>query len=105
MSHFDRRLPVLHDADQGDDLPSCSPSIYVSNEEAALLAAMRKLGEAAAEIKREMRNADSDHRHQLEVRLEALRAERKGLAEQREAAFVRKMIMLGHLPPDYPIDR
>ena len=82
--------------------PSCSPKIYVSNEEVALLNAMRELREQSKELKEKMRDADPERRSHLESRLGDLRAEWKNLAARREKAFIRKMIMLGHLPPDQP---
>jgi hypothetical protein len=99
-----RRLPVVqNDLDEGE--PSCSPKIYVSNEEAALLAEMRRLREQSAELKREMRAAEPERRSRLESEIDDLRMQWKDLAALRERAFIRKMIMLGHLPPDHPVDR
>ena len=79
--------------------PSCSPKIYVSNEEVALLAEMRELREQSIALKTEARGADPEKRSRLETQIEALRDAWNHLAGQREKAFVRKMIMLGHLPP------
>lgn len=98
-----RHLPVVHnDSDEGE--PSCSPRIYVSNEEAALLGAMRDLRQRSIEIKQRMRDADAEQRKKLESEIEAMRREWRDLARRREKAFVRKMIMLGHLPPDHPAE-
>lgn len=95
-----QRLPVFQtDLDEGE--PSCSPRIYVSNEEAALLAGMRRLREQSVELKKEMRGAEPERRSRLESEVEEMRAEWKDLAAQRDKAFVRKMIMLGHLPPNH----
>ncbi len=104
MSNDDRRLPVIQpDLDEGE--PSCSPKIYVSNEEATLLAEMRRLRERSVELKREMRGANPGQRLRLQFEIDEMRAKWKDLANQREKAFIRKMIMLGHLPaeadPDY----
>jgi hypothetical protein len=99
VSHFDRHLPVLQNDASEEELPSCSPKIYVSNEEAAVLAAMRELRERSGELKRELREAGDDRRRELEAGIESLRAEWKALAQRREDAFIRKMVMLGHLPP------
>jgi len=94
-----KHLPVVQtDLDEGE--ASCSPKIYVSNEEAALLAAMRDLRDRSTKIKKEMRCAEPERRSRLESEVEEMRAEWKGLAAQREKAFIRKMIMLGHLPPE-----
>ena len=99
----DKHLPVVQsDLDEGE--PSCSPKIYVSNEEAALLAEMRRLREQSLELKKEMRGADPQQRSHLESEIDAMRAKWKDLANQREKAFVRKMIMLGHLPPEADIE-
>jgi len=99
----DKHLPVVQtDLDEGE--PSCSPKIYVSNEEAALLAEMRRLREQSLELKKEIRGADSQQRSHLESEIDEMRTKWKDLANQREKAFVRKMIMLGHLPPTYPTE-
>jgi len=93
-----KHLPVVQsDFDEAE--PSCSPKIYVSNEEATLLAAMRKLRDRSLELKKEMWDAETERRSRLESEIEEMRAKWKDLASQRERAFVRKMIMLGHLPP------
>jgi DNA repair exonuclease SbcCD ATPase subunit len=98
-----KHLPVVQtDLDEGE--PSCSPKIYVSNEEAALLAEMRRLREQAVELKKGIRNAKSRQRSRLEEEIEEIRAKWKNLAAQREKAFIRKMIMLGHLPPTHPTE-
>ena len=84
-----------------EDEASCSPKVYVSNEESALLAAMRELRERAVEIRDRLKQDPSDEdRTRLESELAELRAQRSDLAARREQAFKRKMIMLGHLPPD-----
>lgn len=103
MADDTKHLPVVqNDLDEGE--PSCSPKIYVSNEEAALLAAMRRLREESAELKAQMRGADPELRTKLESDIESMRAEWRDLAAQREKAFIRKMIMLGHLPPTHPTE-
>lgn len=99
MVDKEKHLPVIQgDIDTGE--PSCSPKIYVSNEEAALLAEMRELREQSIVLKTEARGADPEKRSSLETQIEALRDAWNHLADQREKAFVRKMIMLGHLPPE-----
>jgi len=95
----DRRLPVINDYQQTEDLPSCSPKIYVSNEEAALLAAMRSVRESSLEIRRSLESADAPARSELEAELALKREEWKALAARREEAWRNKMIALGHLPP------
>ena len=93
-----KHLPVVQ-TDVTKDEPSCTPKIYVSNEEAALLADMRLLRERSMELKKEMRSTDPERRSRLESEIQEMRAKWRDLAAQREKAFVRKMIMLGHLPP------
>lgn len=102
MSNAGRHLPVIQDPPDDAETPSCSPKIYISNEEAALLAAMRGLRERSIALKREAQGADHDRRERLEAELESLRSEWKALSDRREQAFIRKMISLGHLPPDHP---
>jgi predicted nucleic acid-binding Zn-ribbon protein len=103
MTNGDKQLPVIQtDLDEGE--PSCSPKIYISNEEAALLAQMRRLREQSMELKRELRSADSEQRSRLESEIKKMRAKWKDLANQREKAFLRKMIMLGHLPAEADSD-
>jgi chromosome segregation ATPase len=101
MTNGEKHLPVIQ-SDIEEAESSCSPKIYVSNEEAAILAAMRDLRDRSKKIKREMRSAEPESRSRLESEIEEMRAQWKDLATRREKAFVRKMIMLGHLPPDHP---
>lgn len=95
----DRRLPVINNHPQSEDLPSCSPQIYVSNEEAALLAAMRSLRERSLEIRRSLESANERARRELEAELASTREKWRALADRREEAWRNKMIALGHLPP------
>ena len=93
-------LPIFDDQPDDDD-SSCSPKVYVSNEEKTILDAMRGLREQAIELKRQLKNVESaDDRRSIEAELAELRAQRSDLATRRDQAFKRKMIMLGHLPPD-----
>jgi len=96
-------LPVIQ-SEPDEEAPSCSPTIYVSNEEVWLLTEMRKLRERSLELKQQIRTAEGQDRSRLESEIGELRAKWKDLAAQRERAFVRKMIMLGHLPPDHPVE-
>jgi len=105
MSNDEHHLPVINPPEEGTREPSCSPKVYVSNEEAALLAELRELRERSLEVRRTLAAADEADRADLASRLEELRERRREVARRREAAFTRKMIMLGHLPPDYPVDR
>lgn len=101
MVRDDQQLPVIQE-DLDQDTPSCSPSIYVSNEEAVLLARMRELRDRSLELRQQLKNSQTGQRENLESEIESLRVTWKDLAARREQAFVRKMIMLGHLPPDHP---
>jgi hypothetical protein len=93
-------LPIFDDPPDDDD-SSCSPKVYVSNEEKTILDAMRDLREQAVELKRQLKSVESsDDRRRIEAELAELRAQSSDLAIRREQAFKRKMIMLGHLPPD-----
>jgi hypothetical protein len=76
----------------------------VSNEEAALFAAMRGLREQSVVLRRDLKDAGPQDRAGLEAELERLREEWQTLAERRERAYVNKMIMLGHLPPNHPTE-
>jgi len=98
-----KHLPVVQ-GDLDEDEPSCSPKIYVSNEEAALLAEMRQLREQSVELKKVMRDAEPEQRSQLESEVDEMREKWKSLAARREKAFIRKMIMLGHLPAEADIE-
>ena len=104
MANDDRDLPVVQTDLDEEAAPSCSPTIYVSNEEAALLAAMRNLRNRSVELKKELRDTDPQQRSRLESEINEMRAKWKDLAAQREKAFVRKMVMLGHLPAEADIE-
>jgi hypothetical protein len=95
----DRHLPVINDYQQTEDLPACSPKIYVSNEEAALLASMRRLRDSSLEIRRSLESAAAEDRPRLQAELARMREEWTTLAERREEAWRNKMIALGHIPP------
>ena len=97
----DRYLPVIEDG-LDDEAPACSPTNYVSNEEASLLSSMRRLHDQSKELRREMGGADPEDRARLEAEVEELREEWRTLAKRRERAYVNKMVALGHLPPTHP---
>ena len=93
-------LPIFDDPPDGDD-SSCSPKVYISNEEKTILNAMRALRDQAIELKRQLKSVESTNdRRSIEAELAGLRAQRSELAIRREQASKRKMIMLGHLPED-----
>ena len=75
-----RHLPVIEDGLE-DEAPACSPTNYVSNEEAALLASMRRLREKSMVVRRDLKDADPEDRARLEAELEELREEWRTLAE------------------------
>jgi len=54
----------------------------------------------ADEARARLHDASPQERRELEAVLEALRAEREDLQRRREAAYRRKMVMLGHLADD-----
>lgn len=95
----DFELPVHGQEDGGGSAtaPSCSAVGYVSNEEAAVVAAMKRLRERALAVRDELRAAAPADRDRLAATLEELRGRWRELAARREAAYRRKMIMLGHL--------
>ena len=99
MVNEDRRLPVIDDCSD-EEAPVCSPTNYVSNEEAALFASMRRLREESVVLRRDLKDADPEDRAGLKAQLERVREEWRTLAKRRERAYVNKMIMLGHLPPE-----
>ncbi len=99
MSTAESRLATVDQAE--DQAAACNPRVYVSNEEAALLTAMRKLREKALEVRENLSQAsDPDQAARLRAELESLRVRWHDMASQREGAWRRKMIMLGHLEPD-----
>ena len=63
-----RHLPVIEDGLE-DETPACSPTNYVSNEEAALLASMRRLREKSMVVRRDLKDADPEDRARLEAEL------------------------------------
>lgn len=103
MSNDKQQLPVINPAVEESGEPSCSPKVYVSNEEASLLAKLRELRDASLEIRRRLEAAEGGERAALESQLEELRTQRIEVTTKRDQAFTRKMIMLGHLPPDHPV--
>jgi hypothetical protein len=100
MESSERQLPVREPNGPGDeDSSSCGTKVYVTNEEAALLRAMRGLRERGLELRGSLEQADApEERARLEQELADLRQQRRELEGRREGAFVRKMVMLGHLP-------
>ena len=61
---------------------------------------MRTLRDESLALKGELETADPVRRSAIEERLADARREWRSLSEQRERAYIRKMISLGHLPPD-----
>ena len=66
MVDENRHLPVIEDGLE-DEAPACSPTNYVSNEEAALLASMRRLREKSMVVRRDLKDADPEDRARLEA--------------------------------------
>lgn len=94
-----RSLPVVDPPAEAAG-GSCGPKVYVTFEESALLAAMRRTHEEATGVRRELAGAGTDGtRERLERRLDELREQWRTLAARREHAYRRKMVMLGHMDP------
>jgi predicted nucleic acid-binding Zn-ribbon protein len=88
-------LPMIGSHPMDEEVAACSPKIYVSNEEKAILEAMRTLRERAIDLRTALdAGASDDERKRLEGELATLRQRRAELAVRREQAFKRKMIML-----------
>jgi len=106
--HDDFELPVYGqepDTEPDGDEPSCSPKAYVSNEESALATAMQDLRKRALVVRRRLEeDGASDDRKELERYLADLRGQWSQLSREREKAYRRKMVMLGHLPPEALIE-
>jgi len=91
-------LPVLSPTSAPS---SCARLGYVSAEELEILTTIRELGEKARALRQERdtaaaRGDEPAHRAACAA-LERLRAQRKALEPERERAWRRKMIALGHL--------
>jgi 5-methylthioribose kinase len=97
----DLELPIHGRADETEE-PSCSPRVYVSNEEAAVVRAMHDVKARADVLRRRLLDAGSasDQGQHLEAELSTLRTQWSELCRRREQAYRRKMVMLGHLPPE-----
>lgn len=92
--------PTQAGATDDDETPACSPKIYVSNEEASLLRQIRHLHDRSLELRREIAEAPPARQRQLEAEIVELRRSHQELVLRREQAYRRKMVMLGHLPPE-----
>lgn len=80
---------------------SCGTKAYVTLEESTILAAIRSVRERAEAVRARLTaEPDPAARAALSAHLEELRHERRALVARRERAYVRKMVMLGHLPPE-----
>jgi hypothetical protein len=100
VSDHDRRLPVLTQVEDPDRPDACGAKVWVSLEESALVKALHDVRRRVDELRRRLDAASPTERGGLEAELEALRAERVELTLRREAAYRRKMVMLGHLADD-----
>jgi hypothetical protein len=102
--HDEFELPVFNqeqDSEADGDEASCSPKAFVSNEESAIAKAMQELRESALVIRRRLEEEDvNEDRDELERNLTTLRGQWSKLSREREKAYRRKMVMLGHLPPE-----
>lgn len=99
MAEGRKKLPVVDPGIAGST--PCGTKAYVTLEESTILAGIRALRERADRLRAEI-DAEQDPaaRQVLTTRLDQLRGERSDLVAQRERAYVRKMVMLGHLPPE-----
>jgi hypothetical protein len=94
-------LPVVDQSGPDGDGASCGPTAYVTLEESAIAAALRKLRERGVEVRGRIDTIeDDDERGRLEEELVDLRRQRQELQVKQEQAWRRKMIMLGHLRED-----
>ena len=96
------RLPLHGHGETSAEESSCDATkIYVSLEEKSILEDLRTLRDQAIELRAQLKDATPDEeRVKLEAKLAALREQRKVLDTRREAAYTRKMVMLGHIPPE-----
>ena len=102
MNSDDSLLPVIDENTDGSESPeTCSPTNYVTNEQAAIADEMRRL-RTHAKLLRERIEATEDtaEKTRLLAELSELRQQRVCLVQLREQAIHRKMIMLGHEAPD-----
>jgi len=97
--HVDR-LPVIGSVAEPECGDSCGTKAWVSLEESAILAALHALRRRADEVRGLIEEASPAERPELEAALDTLRGERTELDRRREAAYRRKMVMLGHLAED-----
>jgi hypothetical protein len=95
-------LPVVDQSEsESNNGASCGPTAYITLEESAIAAALRKLRERGVKVRERIDTiADDDERAHLEEELEDLRRQRHELQVKQEQAWRRKMIMLGHLRED-----
>ena len=84
---FSTHLPIFDDQPIDENEPSCSPKIYVSNEESALLAAMRDLRERAVEIRDQLNSGSGPSEDVVE--------------EIQANAATHKMFFIAHLRASY----
>ncbi len=87
---------------------ACSRLDYLSGEEWEILITIRELGEMARTVRRERDAAaargDAAAHAQACAALERLRAQRTALEPERERAWRRKMIALGHFEDEPPLE-
>jgi predicted nucleotide-binding protein (sugar kinase/HSP70/actin superfamily) len=95
-------LPVVDQPErESDNATSCGPTAYVTLEESAIAAELRKLRDRGVEVRERIDTIEDDEeRVRLEEELQGLRRQRQELQVKQEQAWRRKMIMLGHLRED-----
>jgi hypothetical protein len=92
--------PTSEDPAAAEAGSACGAKVYVTNEEAAVVRALKRLHDRAVGIREVLQGTDDGaERERLETELANLRREREALSVRREAAYRRKMVMLGHMPP------
>ncbi|MCP4899551.1 MAG: hypothetical protein GY906_21505 [bacterium] len=96
------RLPLHGHGEAAPEESSCDATkIYVSLEEKSILNDIRALRNRAIELRTQQKSATSEvKRAEFDAELDDLRSQRKELEKHREAAYTRKMVMLGHIPPE-----
>jgi len=108
MMSDSKHLPV-HPASEDPEIPetdsSCGTKAYVTYEEASLVRALKNMHDTAVAVRERLQaTSDPGERGRLESELEKLRRDREALSTRREAAYRRKMVMLGHMPPSALVD-
>ena len=86
--------------DAGKRLPFCGDKKYVSDQESAVLAVMRKIQQESLSVRARLKQPDrqAGDRQALQARLEALRHQFKQKKAELAKATEEKLRRLGHVP-------